>query len=60
LQTKKHLDRIGVTYQEVNIREDEAALTKIVNMGFQAAPVVMVNDKAWSGYQPDKLNELAA
>lgn len=60
LQTKRHLDRIGVSYQEVNVREDEAALTKIINMGFQAAPVVMVDDKAWSGYQPDRIDELAA
>lgn len=61
-QTKKFLDRNGLPYNTIDITQDQAAYDKVINMGFMAAPVVMVNNQgeetAWSGYQPEKLKEL--
>lgn len=59
--TKRHMDKIGLEYITVDITEDPAALDKLIQMGYKAAPVVMTEDgEHWSGFQPEKINELAA
>jgi len=58
--TKRMLDKIGVDYQTVDITEDQDALNLILGMGFKAAPVVITESDAWAGFQPDKINTLAA
>ena len=58
--TKRYLDKAGVEYNTVDITEDPAALELILSMGFQAAPVVISDAGNWAGFQPDKLNLLAA
>jgi glutaredoxin-like protein NrdH len=59
-QTKKLLDRNGIKYDLVDITKDTAAYDKIVAMGFMAAPVVISGDDSWAGFQPDKINAIAA
>lgn len=56
--TKRHLKKLNLEFETVDITQDEEAYNKIVGMGFQAAPVVIADDKSWSGYQPDKINGL--
>jgi glutaredoxin-like protein NrdH len=58
--TKRYLDKAGVLYDTVDITEDSNALEMILGMGFQSAPVVMSDAGNWAGFQPDKLNMLAA
>jgi glutaredoxin-like protein NrdH len=58
--TKRYLDKAGIEYDTVDITEDSAALELILGMGFQAAPVVISDAGNWAGFQPDKLNLLAA
>ena len=58
--TKRMLDKIGVEYKTVDITEDQEALDLILGMGFKAAPVVITESDAWAGFQPDKINALAA
>ena len=58
--TKRYMDKIGVEYQTVDITEDPAALEMILEMGFQSAPVVISPAGNWAGFQPDKINLLAA
>ena len=58
-RTKKFLDSKGIDYTPVDITEDPAAYEKVTNMGFMAAPVVVVEGgDAWSGYQREKLTAL--
>jgi glutaredoxin-like protein NrdH len=66
-QTKKTLDRKGVTYDKINVEDDQAAYDYITkNLGHMAAPVVVVRDETgsvvnnWSGFNLDKLNSLVA
>ncbi len=59
-QTKKLLDKNGVEYTTVDISQDQEAYDKIVAMGFMAAPVVISGDQAWAGFNPEKINSLAA
>jgi glutaredoxin-like protein NrdH len=54
------MDNLGINYETVDITQDEAAYTKIVNMGYQAVPVVITTNGSWSGFQPDKISLLAA
>lgn len=57
--TKRRLDKRGVKYDVVDVTVDEAALNMVMDMGFQQAPVVISDEAgAWSGYRPDKIDEL--
>ena len=56
--TKRHLNKLGLKYETVDITQDEEALAKIKDMGFSSAPVVIADNKSWAGYQPDKINGL--
>lgn len=56
--TKRELDKLGVSYTEVNLQEDAEALALIKEKGFLAAPVVNAGEDWWSGFKPDKLAEL--
>jgi glutaredoxin-like protein NrdH len=59
--TKRMMDKIGVEYTTVDIEENPEELQKLVDMGYRAAPVVMTEDgEMWSGFQPSKIEELAA
>ena len=58
-QTKKTLDKMGLSYNVVDITEDAAAYDKVVSMGFMSAPVVVTDEGgSWAGYQPEKLKAL--
>ncbi|WP_026550768.1 glutaredoxin-like protein NrdH [Arthrobacter sp. Br18] len=57
--TYRALDRKGITYQSVDISEDPAALERVRSMGYLQAPVVVTDKDHWSGFRPDKINELA-
>lgn len=59
-QTKKLLDKNGVAYTTVDISQDQEAFDKVVAMGFASAPVVISGDQSWAGFQPDKINAIAA
>lgn len=57
--TKRHLDKLGVAYDTVNITNDIAALDKLISLGYRSAPVVVTDNDSWAGYVPDKLDGLA-
>jgi glutaredoxin-like protein NrdH len=59
-QTKKLLDKNGVEYTTIDISKDQEAFDKIVAMGFMSAPVVISGNDSWAGFQPDKINAIAA
>lgn len=58
--TKRYMDKNGIEYTTVDITENQDALDMILEMGFQSAPVVISEQGSWAGFQPDKLNLLAA
>lgn len=57
--TKRHLDKLKLDYETVDITQDSEAYDHIIGLGFQAAPVVITDNDSWSGYKPEKINELA-
>jgi glutaredoxin-like protein NrdH len=54
------MDKNGISYTTVDITENPDALNMILGMGFSSAPVVISGDLSWAGFQPDKINLLAA
>jgi glutaredoxin-like protein NrdH len=58
--TKRMLDRMGVEYETVDITEDSAAMEMVLGLGFKSAPVVITDNDSWAGFNPDKINSLAA
>jgi glutaredoxin-like protein NrdH len=58
--TKRYMDKNGIPYTTVDITENPEALDMILNMGFSSAPVVISEVGSWAGFQPDKINLLAA
>lgn len=57
-QTKRLLKKNGVEFETIDITKDDDALKKILDMGFKAAPVVITDNDAWAGFNPDKINKI--
>ena len=53
--TKIELDKLGVSYAEVNLAEDAEAMDLVRSKGFQKAPVVNAGEDWWAGFQPDRI-----
>lgn len=58
--TKRYLDESGVKYSTVDVTQDEVALQMLKLHKHQGVPVVAVNgfEDSWSGFKPDRLDEL--
>ena len=49
----------GIAYQSVDISQDAEALERLKALGYMQAPVVVTDQDHWSGFRPDKIEELA-
>lgn len=58
--TKRMMDKLKIEYSTVDITIDKEAFDMIISKGFKAAPVVITDNDAWSGFNPDKISELAS
>lgn len=57
--TYRALDKKGIRYVSVDISQDPEARERVVAMGYLQAPVVVNGEDHWSGFRPDKIEELA-
>lgn len=58
--TKKALDRAGIAYREIDVQADTTAADQLRAAGHQALPVIDAgNAGTWTGFQPDKIQQLA-
>lgn len=58
--TYRALDNKGIQYEVLDVSADEAALEHVKSLGYMQAPVVVTDDDHWSGFRPDKIDELAS
>lgn len=58
--TKRYMDRHNIEYDTVDITQDTEALEMIMSLGFTSAPVVVSPQGNWAGFQPEKIDQLAA
>ena len=56
--TKKYLKERDIAFKEIDVTQDEDALIKIKDMGYQTVPVVVTKDDSWYGFRPERLAEL--
>lgn len=56
--TYRALDKQGIEYEVFDLSEDEKALQTVKELGYLQAPVVVAGEDSWSGFRPDKINEL--
>jgi len=57
--TYRALDKKGIAYQSVDISQDAEALERLKALSYMQAPVVVTEKDHWSGFRPDKIEELA-
>jgi glutaredoxin-like protein NrdH len=58
--TKRLMDNLGVEYTTVDIADNPEELEKLIQMGYKSAPVIVTDNDSWAGFQPDKIEKLAA
>ena len=61
--TKKRLTLLGLEFEVIDVEADASALATVKEMGFSAAPVVVVDwgDGAtwtWQGFAPSRIEEM--
>jgi glutaredoxin-like protein NrdH len=54
------MDKLKIEYTTVDISVDAEAFDLVISKGFKSAPVVITDNDSWSGFNPDKISELAA
>lgn len=58
--TYKALDKLGLSYEKVDITQAAEARDYVMGLGYLQAPVVVAGDEHWSGFRPDRIKKLAA
>ena len=58
--TYRALDSKGIEYDVLDLSVDESALAQVKELGYLQAPVVITDEGHWSGFRPDKIDELAS
>jgi glutaredoxin-like protein NrdH len=58
--TYRALDAKGIEYRITDLSQDADALEQVKSLGYMQAPVVITDEDHWSGFRPDKIDELAA
>lgn len=53
--SKKMLDEAGVEYQDIDLSQDPEAMAMVKELGYTAAPVVVVGKEHWSGFRHEYL-----
>lgn len=55
---EKYLERAKIPFEIRNIREDEAAAARVVELGYSGTPVIEHPDGHFNGYNPEKLESI--
>ena len=58
--TYRALNAKGIEFEIFDVSVDDKALQAVKELGYLQAPVVIADEEHWSGFRPDKIDELAA
>ncbi len=58
--TYRALNAKGIEFEIFDVSVDDKALQTVKDLGYLQAPVVITDGEHWSGFRPDKIDELAA
>lgn len=56
--TSKALDKVGITYELVDLTTDIDARDYVMALGHLQAPVVVTDTDHWAGFRPDRIKNL--
>lgn len=56
--TYRALESQGIIYGTVDVSQDSEALARIRELGYMQAPVVVTDVDHWSGFRPDKIENI--
>lgn len=61
--TYRALDSASVTYDSIDLTQDQEALAQAKELGYLQAPIVLVTEgdtivDHWSGFRPDKISAI--
>ena len=57
--TKNFINDNGIEAEFIDVTQDENALSYVKELGYNAMPVVYVNEQThWFGFRPDELEKL--
>lgn len=57
-RVKEFLSQKGIAYTDKDVSQDEAALQELLNLGFSATPVTIIDGQAVVGFDRKKLEAL--
>jgi glutaredoxin-like protein NrdH len=57
-QTKRVMDREGITYDLVDLRENPDLAGQFRDQGYLSAPIVTAGDQIWSGFKLERIKGL--
>jgi glutaredoxin-like protein NrdH len=58
--TKKQMDKHGIRYDEMALEQHPEKLEEFKEMGHLRAPIVITDNKIWTGFRLDKIKSLAS
>lgn len=56
--TTRALDAKGLSYDVIDLTQDDDALSQVTELGYRQAPVVVAGEAHWSGFRPDMIASL--
>ncbi|MFD1882269.1 glutaredoxin-like protein NrdH [Paracoccus pacificus] len=57
--TTRALEARGLTFDVVDLTVDSDAYTRVSEMGYRQAPVVVAGEEHWSGFRPDLIGRIS-
>ncbi|CUH85938.1 glutaredoxin-like protein NrdH [Thalassovita mediterranea] len=57
--TTRALDAKGISYDVIDLTQDDAAMSRVFDLGYRQAPVVVAGSDHWSGFRPDMIARLS-
>lgn len=57
--TTRALDARGLSYDVIDLTEDDQAMARVTALGYRQAPVVIAGESHWAGFRPDMIGRLA-
>ena len=58
--TMRQLEKRGLSYDAVDLTQDEEAFWRCAAAGYRSAPIIAIGDQlSWSGFRPDLIDALA-
>lgn len=58
--TERMMTDLDIPFEIRNVVEDHTAHQIVTSLGYRQVPVVITDTDHWSGFRPDKIDELAA